>query len=67
MCSYKKVGFFLIANSVCFLCLETMPLRFLPSLLLLKRWEKHPYYNLTVKVLRARNIRGTDLWNGKPS
>nr|XP_025951379.1 cytosolic phospholipase A2 zeta-like isoform X3 [Dromaius novaehollandiae] len=25
------------------------------------RWEKHPYYNLTVKVLRARNIRGTDL------
>ncbi|XP_061318348.1 cytosolic phospholipase A2 zeta isoform X2 [Pezoporus flaviventris] len=26
-----------------------------------KRWEKHPYYNLTVKVLRARNIRGTDL------
>ncbi|KAM9239743.1 cytosolic phospholipase A2 zeta isoform 3-T3 [Leptosomus discolor] len=25
------------------------------------RWEKHPYYNLTVKVLRARNIKGTDL------
>ncbi|XP_074723960.1 cytosolic phospholipase A2 zeta isoform X7 [Strix uralensis] len=25
------------------------------------RCEKHPYYNLTVKVLRARNIRGTDL------
>ncbi|TFK14957.1 MAX gene-associated protein [Platysternon megacephalum] len=25
------------------------------------RREKHPYYNLTVKVLRARNIRGTDL------
>uniref|UniRef100_A0A8C8SY31 Phospholipase A2 n=1 Tax=Pelusios castaneus TaxID=367368 RepID=A0A8C8SY31_9SAUR len=23
--------------------------------------EKHPYYNLTVKVLRARNIKGTDL------
>uniref|UniRef100_A0A8C4Y269 phospholipase A2 n=1 Tax=Gopherus evgoodei TaxID=1825980 RepID=A0A8C4Y269_9SAUR len=23
--------------------------------------EKHPYYNLTVKVLRARNIQGTDL------
>ncbi|XP_061199692.1 cytosolic phospholipase A2 zeta isoform X5 [Neopsephotus bourkii] len=26
-----------------------------------RRWEKHPYYNLTVKVLRARNIKGTDL------
>ncbi|XP_048805392.1 cytosolic phospholipase A2 zeta isoform X3 [Lagopus muta] len=25
------------------------------------QWEKHPYYNLTVKVLRARNIKGTDL------
>ncbi|KAL7992408.1 hypothetical protein Chor_016664 [Crotalus horridus] len=25
------------------------------------RREKHPYYNLTVKVLRARNIKGTDL------
>ncbi|XP_051476317.1 cytosolic phospholipase A2 zeta isoform X3 [Apus apus] len=25
------------------------------------RWEKHPYYNLTVKVLRARNIKGADL------
>ncbi|KAL9849424.1 cytosolic phospholipase A2 zeta isoform 3-T3 [Geothlypis trichas] len=25
------------------------------------RWEKHPYYNLTVKVLRARNIKGTDV------
>ncbi|NWH53126.1 PA24F phospholipase, partial [Fregata magnificens] len=25
------------------------------------RWEKHPYYNLTVKVLQARNIKGTDL------
>ncbi|XP_063145971.1 cytosolic phospholipase A2 zeta [Candoia aspera] len=27
------------------------------------RWrcEKHPYYNLTVKILRARNIKGTDL------
>ncbi|XP_063189815.1 cytosolic phospholipase A2 zeta isoform X1 [Chroicocephalus ridibundus] len=25
------------------------------------RWEKHPHYNLTVKVLRARNIKGTDL------
>uniref|UniRef100_A0A8C3QSZ8 C2 domain-containing protein n=1 Tax=Cyanoderma ruficeps TaxID=181631 RepID=A0A8C3QSZ8_9PASS len=24
-------------------------------------WEKHPYYNLTVKVLRARNIKGTDV------
>uniref|UniRef100_A0A8C0HM16 C2 domain-containing protein n=1 Tax=Buteo japonicus TaxID=224669 RepID=A0A8C0HM16_9AVES len=23
--------------------------------------QKHPYYNLTVKVLRARNIKGTDL------
>uniref|UniRef100_A0A8C3S0H3 C2 domain-containing protein n=1 Tax=Chelydra serpentina TaxID=8475 RepID=A0A8C3S0H3_CHESE len=23
--------------------------------------EKHPYYNLSVKVLRARNIKGTDL------
>uniref|UniRef100_A0A670XXA6 Phospholipase A2 n=1 Tax=Pseudonaja textilis TaxID=8673 RepID=A0A670XXA6_PSETE len=23
--------------------------------------EKYPYYNLTVKVLRARNIKGTDL------
>ncbi|XP_044292778.1 cytosolic phospholipase A2 zeta [Varanus komodoensis] len=23
--------------------------------------EKHPYYNLTVKILRARNIKGTDL------
>uniref|UniRef100_A0A7M4G317 C2 domain-containing protein n=1 Tax=Crocodylus porosus TaxID=8502 RepID=A0A7M4G317_CROPO len=23
--------------------------------------ETHPYYNLTVKVLRARNIRGIDL------
>ncbi|NXP67983.1 PA24F phospholipase, partial [Chloropsis cyanopogon] len=23
--------------------------------------EKHPYYNLTVKVLRARNIKGTDV------
>uniref|UniRef100_A0A8C9EJR8 C2 domain-containing protein n=1 Tax=Pavo cristatus TaxID=9049 RepID=A0A8C9EJR8_PAVCR len=50
-----------------------MLLRFLPRLLLLKhacvlamfflsfQWEKHPYYNLTVKVLRARNIKGTDL------
>ncbi|XP_053884570.1 cytosolic phospholipase A2 zeta isoform X2 [Malaclemys terrapin pileata] len=29
----------------------------------LSHWqrEKHPYYNLTVKVLRARNIQGTDL------
>ncbi|XP_039924135.1 cytosolic phospholipase A2 zeta isoform X2 [Hirundo rustica] len=26
-----------------------------------RRWEKHPYYNLTVKVLRARNIKGTDV------
>ncbi|CAM5151073.1 unnamed protein product [Natator depressus] len=26
-----------------------------------RRREKHPYYNLTVKVLRARNIKGTDL------
>ncbi|XP_065541500.1 cytosolic phospholipase A2 zeta isoform X3 [Lathamus discolor] len=26
-----------------------------------RRWEKHPFYNLTVKVLRARNIKGTDL------
>ncbi|KAM9012982.1 cytosolic phospholipase A2 zeta isoform 3-T3 [Ara ararauna] len=26
-----------------------------------RRWEKHPYYNLRVKVLRARNIKGTDL------
>ncbi|KYO28414.1 hypothetical protein Y1Q_0016002 [Alligator mississippiensis] len=25
------------------------------------RREKHPYYNLTVKILRARNIKGTDL------
>uniref|UniRef100_A0A8C5UBQ1 Phospholipase A2 n=1 Tax=Malurus cyaneus samueli TaxID=2593467 RepID=A0A8C5UBQ1_9PASS len=25
------------------------------------QWEKHPYYNLTVKVLRARNIKGTDV------
>ncbi|KAG8126125.1 hypothetical protein E2320_021357, partial [Naja naja] len=25
------------------------------------RHEKYPYYNLTVKVLRARNIKGTDL------
>uniref|UniRef100_A0A8C5RF94 Phospholipase A2 n=1 Tax=Laticauda laticaudata TaxID=8630 RepID=A0A8C5RF94_LATLA len=25
------------------------------------RREKYPYYNLTVKVLRARNIKGTDL------
>ncbi|KFW95477.1 Cytosolic phospholipase A2 zeta, partial [Phalacrocorax carbo] len=25
------------------------------------QWEKHPHYNLTVKVLRARNIKGTDL------
>uniref|UniRef100_A0A8D2P9U6 C2 domain-containing protein n=1 Tax=Zosterops lateralis melanops TaxID=1220523 RepID=A0A8D2P9U6_ZOSLA len=25
------------------------------------KWEKHPYYNLTVKVLRARNIKGTDV------
>ncbi|XP_068049531.1 cytosolic phospholipase A2 zeta isoform X1 [Anomalospiza imberbis] len=25
------------------------------------RWEKHPYYSLTVKVLRARNIKGTDV------
>ncbi|XP_061467300.1 cytosolic phospholipase A2 zeta-like [Rhineura floridana] len=24
------------------------------------RREKHPYYNLTVKILRARNIKGTD-------
>ncbi|KFP05859.1 Cytosolic phospholipase A2 zeta, partial [Calypte anna] len=29
------------------------------------RWEKHPYYNLTVKVLRARNIKGTDLCGGE--
>ncbi|XP_020649363.3 cytosolic phospholipase A2 zeta [Pogona vitticeps] len=29
----------------------------------LRHWrrEKHPYYNLTVKILRARNIQGTDL------
>nr|XP_006130412.1 cytosolic phospholipase A2 zeta-like isoform X2 [Pelodiscus sinensis] len=26
-----------------------------------RKHEKHPYYNLTVKVLRARNIRATDL------
>uniref|UniRef100_A0A8C3FWS2 C2 domain-containing protein n=1 Tax=Chrysemys picta bellii TaxID=8478 RepID=A0A8C3FWS2_CHRPI len=26
-----------------------------------RQHEKHPYYNLTVKVLRARNIHGTDL------
>ncbi|XP_074854966.1 cytosolic phospholipase A2 zeta-like [Carettochelys insculpta] len=26
-----------------------------------QRREKHPYYNLAVKVLRARNIKGTDL------
>ncbi|XP_007933479.1 cytosolic phospholipase A2 zeta [Orycteropus afer afer] len=25
------------------------------------RWETHPYYDLQVKVLRARNIQGTDL------
>ncbi|XP_074222045.1 cytosolic phospholipase A2 zeta isoform X3 [Camelus bactrianus] len=25
------------------------------------RWETHPYYDLQVKVLRARNIRGADL------
>ncbi|XP_062973742.1 cytosolic phospholipase A2 zeta [Elgaria multicarinata webbii] len=25
------------------------------------RREKHPYYNFTVKILRARNIKGTDL------
>ncbi|KAL8169465.1 UNVERIFIED_CONTAM: hypothetical protein K2H54_049852, partial [Gekko kuhli] len=25
--------------------------------------EKHPYYNLTVKILRARNIKGTDLFS----
>ncbi|XP_042300911.1 cytosolic phospholipase A2 zeta [Sceloporus undulatus] len=25
------------------------------------RREKHPYYDLTVKILRARNIKGTDL------
>lgn len=31
------------------------------SLFLSFQWEKHPYYNLTVKVLRARNIKGTDL------
>ncbi|XP_054827107.1 cytosolic phospholipase A2 zeta-like [Eublepharis macularius] len=27
------------------------------------RREKHPYYNLTVKILRARNIKGTDLFS----
>ncbi|EQB77553.1 hypothetical protein CB1_000386008 [Camelus ferus] len=26
-----------------------------------KEWETHPYYDLQVKVLRARNIRGADL------
>uniref|UniRef100_A0A8C0Z988 Phospholipase A2 n=1 Tax=Cyanistes caeruleus TaxID=156563 RepID=A0A8C0Z988_CYACU len=31
------------------------------SLFLSFQWEKHPYYNLTVKVLRARNIKGTDV------
>ncbi|XP_048342900.1 cytosolic phospholipase A2 zeta [Sphaerodactylus townsendi] len=27
------------------------------------RREKHPYYNLTVKIVRARNIKGTDLFS----
>ncbi|XP_060118629.1 cytosolic phospholipase A2 zeta [Heteronotia binoei] len=27
------------------------------------RREKHPYYNLTVKILKARNIKGTDLFS----
>lgn len=31
------------------------------SLFLSFQREKHPYYNLTVKVLRARNIKGTDV------
>nr|XP_033808694.1 cytosolic phospholipase A2 zeta-like isoform X2 [Geotrypetes seraphini] len=25
------------------------------------KWESHPFYNLSVKILRARNIRTTDL------
>ncbi|XP_029454495.1 cytosolic phospholipase A2 zeta [Rhinatrema bivittatum] len=25
------------------------------------KWETHPYYNLSVKILRARNIKTTDL------
>ncbi|XP_030070614.1 cytosolic phospholipase A2 zeta [Microcaecilia unicolor] len=29
--------------------------------LLTWKWETHPYYNLSVKILRARNIRTTDL------
>ncbi|KAH0620646.1 hypothetical protein JD844_021312 [Phrynosoma platyrhinos] len=33
---------------------------FTAALVAMKR-EKHPYYDLTVKVLRARNIKGTDL------
>uniref|UniRef100_A0A8C8APX6 C2 domain-containing protein n=1 Tax=Otus sunia TaxID=257818 RepID=A0A8C8APX6_9STRI len=41
--------------------LWALQLSYMLSLFLSFQWEKHPYYNLTVKVLRARNIRGTDL------
>uniref|UniRef100_A0A8C0ENH5 Uncharacterized protein n=1 Tax=Bubo bubo TaxID=30461 RepID=A0A8C0ENH5_BUBBB len=40
---------------------QALQLSYMLSLFLSFQWEKHPYYNLTVKVLRARNIRGTDL------
>ncbi|PKU35818.1 hypothetical protein llap_13877 [Limosa lapponica baueri] len=45
-------------SSDCLSCVCVVPP---PNLQLKIEWEKHPYYNLTVKVLRARNIKGTDL------
>lgn len=40
---------------------QALQLSWMLSLFLSLQWEKHPYYNLTVKVLRARNIKGTDV------